>query len=98
MTKLNEMAKAYEHKKMKNIADLERIPIDVEINNKTLKDKDGKEFKVNFINFNGEEYRVPNIVLEELKGILSKLPDTKAIQVLKSGSEKNTKYQVLPML
>jgi hypothetical protein len=96
MTKLNEMAKAYVPQTTHNISEIQKIPVDIDVNPETYLDQEGKEFKVNVAIYNGEKYRVPNSVLEGLKGILAKLPDTKFVTVLKSGTGMNTRYQVIP--
>jgi hypothetical protein len=98
MTKLNEMAKAYVPPTTKNISEVQRVPIDVEITQEEHTDSEGKTFKVNVVIIEGDKYRVPNSVLEGIKGILGKLPETKAIQVLKSGTGMNTRYQVIPVI
>ena len=96
MTKLNEMAKAYVPQTTHNISEIQKVPVDIDVTEETYTDAEGKEFKVNVAIFNGDKYRVPNSVLEGLKGILAKLPDTKFVTVLKSGTGMNTRYQVIP--
>jgi hypothetical protein len=96
MTKLNEMAKAYVPQTTHNISEIQKIPVDIDVVTEPFTDQEGKEFKVNVATYNGERYRVPNSVLEGLKGILAKLPDTKFVTVLKSGTGMNTRYQVIP--
>lgn len=98
MAKLIEMAKAYMPPTTKNIAELQRVPIDLEVTQETRTDDEGKQFTQNITIVNGERYRIPNSVLEGIKGILGKLPETKAVQVLKAGTGMNTRYQVIPVL
>jgi len=43
---------------------------------------------------NGQEYRVPNTVLEEIQKILKLKPETKFVKVSKKGSGLNTTYSV----
>ena len=96
MAKLNEMAKAYVPQTTHNISEIQKIPVDIDVNEETYTDSEGKEFKVNVAIYNGEKYRIPNSVLEGLKGLLTKLPETKFFTVLKSGTGMNTRYQVIP--
>jgi len=101
MAKLGEEAKAYEPPKTKNIADLEVVRVDAEMEEKefTKKDEEGKEetFTVNVIVVNNEEYRVPNSVLKSLKAILEKKPELKTFQVAKTGEGFKTEYTVIPL-
>lgn len=98
MAKLNEEAMAYEPPKTKNIADLELVLVaEVEVEERTGNDKEGKEFSYKVIVIEGEEYRVPNSVLKALKTILGTRPDLKAIKVTKTGEGLNTDYTVIPL-
>ena len=99
-TKMNikEASIAYEPKgKTLNIAELEKIPINLELQEETHTDKKGKAFSIKVFEYNGNKYRLPATVLEGLKAILSKLPDTKFFSVLKQGQGMNTSYQVIPV-
>ena len=98
MTKLNEEAQAYEPPQTKNIADLELVLIaDVEVEDRSGTDNDGKKFSYKVIIVKGEEYRVPNSVLKSLKAILEEKPDLKAIKVTKTGEGLKTVYTVIPL-
>ena len=97
MATLKEEAQAYEPQQTKNIADLEVVNID-EVNvleSEEKKDKDGKPFRYKYFVKDGEKYRVPSSVLEEIQSILEVKPKTKFIKVTKSGSGLNTKYKVI---
>ena len=96
MANLKEVAQAYEPQQTKNIAELEFVSVDLELTQSTHKNSDGEEFTVKTITVDGEKYRVPNSVLEQLKNILGRFPDTKFFCVTKSGNGMSTKYQVLP--
>lgn len=96
MTTIRESAMAYEPPQVKNIAELEYVSADIELVEEVHKDKENKEFKVNVTTINGDKYRVPNSVLEGLKVILKKFPDTKYFCVDKSGEGMSTRYAVLP--
>lgn len=98
MATIKDMAQAYESKQTKNIADLEVVSTDIEINGKNATDNEGKEFHYYYISVNNEEYRVPNSVLKSLKAILKKKPDLAKFAVSKEGVGFNTEYTVIPML
>lgn len=97
MTNLRETAKAYEPQKTKNIADLEAVSLDVEIQERKAKDKDGKEFSFHVALVVGEEYRVPSSVLNDIKSIIQAKPSLKTVKVIKKGSGMNTTYTVIPL-
>ena len=100
MTKsIKEAAEKYEPKRMRNIADLEVVRTDVEIEeNEQREDSDGKTYTISYLIFEGEEYRVPATVLEQLKKILEEKPGLKAFKVSKTGEGKlGTRYQVLTL-
>jgi hypothetical protein len=96
-----EAAEEYEHKKTANIADLDKFDISEPIEERTGKDNDGKEFKYNVLIRDGEDYRVPNTVLETVKGILvaNEKHDKKVstFSVEKTGEGMGTKYQVISL-
>ena len=97
MTSLKDFAKTYESKKQKNIADLETVNADAEIKKETRKDQDNVEYKVMFIVVNNEEYRVPPIVVGQLRKLIEAKPDLASFKVIKSGTGKATQYQVIPL-
>ena len=97
MANLKETAKAFESKQTKNIADLERVSVNVEIEQRTFKEGTPEEFTVDVALFEGEEYRVPRSVLFSLKEYLSDIPDLKHIKVKKAGEGINTRYTVIPL-
>jgi len=96
MTKLSEMAKAYQPQTTHNISELQQFSVDIDCTVEEYTDQEGKTFKINIAMVNGEKFRVPNSVLEGLKGIMQRLPNTKMVTVLKSGQGMNTRYQVIP--
>ena len=97
MASIKESARNYESKQTKNIAELKSVEVDLALFEGKGKDKDGKEFVYNFIEIHGEEYRVPDQVLKDLKAILDKKPTLKTFSVTKQGSGLNTKYTVIPL-
>ena len=97
MAKLKEAAMTYEPPTTLNIADLESVSIELDIKTETHKKKEtDEEFTVNVVEVEGKKYRVPASVLEGMKAILTRLPETKRVAVLKSGSGMGTTYQVIP--
>lgn len=92
---LKEEAQAYEHKQTKNIADLEVVPVDVPVFEETGIDSEGKEFSYKYILWEGDKYRVPNSVLDELKTMLKEDPSIDNVKVIKDGQGLNTRYKVV---
>jgi len=97
MATLGEEAKVFEPKQTKNIADLQEVPIDLELKTGAGIDGSGKEFSYKYIEIEGVEYRVPSKVIGDIKAILQKKPTLKRIAVTKKGSGLNTQYTVIPI-
>lgn len=91
---LREESVAYEPKKTLNIADLDRVNLSWNMEDRIGTDSEGKEFEYKVLIVNGIEYRVPNSVLEEIKKMLDLKPDLRFVKVEKSGSGLGTKYSV----
>ena len=96
MGSIKEQAQAYMPPQTKNIAELEYVDINTDMVVEEHTNSKGEDFTVNVATIEGNKYRVPNSVLEALKGIIEKFPDTKYFCVSKSGTGMSTKYQVLP--
>lgn len=97
MGNLRETSKAYEPKKTKNIADLEAVSLDVQINKTSGVDQEGKTFEFHVANIAGEDYRVPSSVLEAIQTLLESKPEVKTIKVVKKGTGMNTSYSVIEL-
>jgi len=97
MANLKETAQAYEPKKTLNIADLERVPIDVPMSKVSGTNQEGKDFEYYVAEFEGSKYRVPVTVIEAIKTIMEEKPDLKTIRVKKKGSGMGTEYTVVPL-
>jgi len=95
MGTLREEAKAYEPQQTLNIADLDKIPIDLELFDGEGKDKDGEIFTYKYAKIEGKEYRVAGSILGGIKAILAKIPNLKFVSVIKQGSGMNTRYTVI---
>lgn len=99
MTNIGEEAQAYEPPQTKNIADLDVVPRDANIEERTFtveKDGEKKEVTIKVIIVNGEEYRVPAIVLKQLKEHIAENPGIQSFKVSKTGTGFNTTYTVIP--
>jgi len=100
MATLKEFAQGYTPTaQMKNIADLESFDINVEIQTEEKQNKEGENYKVNYIIINDEQYRVPGVVIRDLKSLMEKIGSDKIqkVSVIKTGSGMDTRYQVLPL-
>jgi hypothetical protein len=94
MGTLKQEATDYEPPLTLNIADLDKVPVDIMLQETEKNDAEGKPFKYKYAVLNGREYRVPNSVLEELQTILKLKPTVQFIRVKKSGSGLGTRYKV----
>lgn len=94
MASIIDSAKAYEPKQTLNIADLSEVDVNLDLQDRTGTDNDGKEFSYQVAVIEGKEYRVPAMVLEKLKEALKIRPDIKKIKVNRSGSGLNTRYSI----
>lgn len=94
---LKEEAKAYEPKQIQNIADLEKVPVDIEVVENTFDDSEGKQFSAKIVTVDSIDYRVPVSVLKSLKAILKEKPNTKYIKVIRTGQGMNTTYTTVPL-
>jgi len=97
METIEQYAKSYVGKQIKNVADLDNgfsknDPIFTDIG----VDKDGKEYEYQYIMVNDDKYRIPTSVIVSIKALLEKRPDLDKFDVLKSGTGTDTRYQVIP--
>lgn len=97
MASIKESARVYEPKQTHNIAELKEVSVDFALLEGKGKDKDGNEFAYNYIEVEGEEYRIPGKILGDLKAILAKKPTLKTFSVSRQGQGLNTKYTVIPL-
>jgi len=97
---IKDSAKAYKPQQTKNIADLEKIPVDLEVSSKTFEtvDADGntKIVDYNAVVVNEEEYRLPNSVLRDLKVLIAEDEELQFFKVIKTGEGLKTTYTVIP--
>lgn len=97
MTTLKEAAIGYVPRKAKTIAELPEVSIDVKILEATENKGKEDEYVYNYIDINGERYRVPDSVLKGIQSILKKKPNLSKFAVSKEGTGLNTEYTVIPM-
>ena len=97
MATLRESAKAFKPKTTKSITELKSVNTELDIETKMFTDKDGKEFTIQVIEVEGEEYRVPISVVKQLKEQLSENSGMTKFKVKKTGEGLNTSYTVIPL-
>ena len=102
MTTLGEFARTYEPKKTKNISELDKIPVDLQLIDDEFTGRDfetgeAKIVKQKVVNLNGENYRVPFSVIVDLQAIMKENPKLKYFKVSKKGTGKATKYTVISL-
>ena len=100
---IGNFAKDYKSTATKNIADLPEVSTELEVlddqfETTDLKTKEQKIVKQKIICVNGTNYRVPVSVFQQLKVILEDNPNLKKFKVKKSGTDMDTRYQVIPLL
>ena len=96
MATLKEGAQAYEPPKTLNIAELDKIPIDLELKDGEGKNKKDEVFTYKYVEIEKKEYRVAGSILGGIKALLEKMPNLKFVSVLRQGEGMNTRYQVIP--
>ena len=96
MVTLKESALAYEPPQTLNIADLDKIPVNIEVFDGEGKDKEGEVFTYKCAKIEGKEYRIAGSILGGIKAILTKMPNLQYVSVIKQGVGMNTRYQVIP--
>ncbi|KKN59046.1 hypothetical protein LCGC14_0546010 [marine sediment metagenome] len=97
MGTLKEEAEAYETPKTRNISELERIPVNLQVEEREFTKEDGTTFTVKVVVLNDEDYRVPVSVLKNLKAMVAEKPELKEFKVSKTGEGLKTEYTVIPL-
>lgn len=99
MGSLKDEATAYEPKKTKNIADLESFDLSEPTELKEGEDNEGKKFAYYVLVRDGEEYRIPNGVMETVKNLIAANAkhgkELKTLAVEKTGEGMKSKYSVI---
>ena len=99
MTSLKQTALDYKPQtKTKVISDLQEVSTDLDLQDDSF-EYNGKTVNQKVIVVDGEKYRVPVTVVQQLQVHLKERPELKTFKVLKSGSTKeDTKYTVVPIM
>lgn len=97
MTNIRESAHTYESPETKNITELKKIDVNIELVPKTFKEGTPDEFTVNTFMVGEEEYRCPDSVLKQLKEQLANKPDLEFFKVTKTGAGMQTSYTVITL-
>lgn len=97
MAKLKDEASKYEAPKTKNIADLEAVSLEMNVEDREGVNKKGETFKTKVVVVDGEDHRIPGIVLDTIKSIMEEKPNLKTIKVKKKGEGLSTTYTVIEL-
>ena len=92
MVNLKETAEKYEAPKLKNVADLNAISVEMEVQEETE-----CEFPYKYVMADGQRYKVSNSVLADMKEILRASLNIKSFKVIKKGEGMKTNYTVIPL-
>jgi len=103
MATIGEAADEYQAStKTMNIADLDRVSIDLQIVEDSFEFTKGDETKTvtqEVIVIEDVKYRIPVTVKQQLKVLMEDNPKLKFFKVKKSGTTKDdTRYQVIPLI
>lgn len=102
IAKLKEEAEAYQPQQTHNIAELEKVSVDLDVSDDEFETQDEqgntKIVKQKIVMIEGVKYRIPNSVLNQLKVLLEDNPHLKNFKVKKTGQGLNTDYTVIPMM
>ncbi len=97
MATLKDEAQNFIPSKAKNVSELGEISVDAEIKSFEGTDETGKSYKYKYLEINGEKYRIPNMVIGQVKDIIEANPITKRFKVKKTGEGKATRYTVIQL-
>lgn len=97
MPSIKESAENYVPAPSLTIADLEAVSVQQEIVRKTYKEGTGDEYTNNVIIQESKDYRVPDVVLKDLKVMIKEKPEMKTFKVNKEGVGLKTSYTIIPL-
>lgn len=98
MASIKDMAKAYEPQQTKNIADLEKVSVTIEVFEETRKEGTSEQYTILVTEIAGEKYRVPKTVVRDLKVQIEANPALEFFRVRKQGTgREGTQYTVIPL-
>jgi len=103
MVKIAEFAKTYVSSSTKNISELKEVSVEMDLQDDKFEftDKEGniKIVEQKVIEVDGEKYRVPISVIQQLQVMIEDNPNLKKFKVKKTGEGKdNTRYTVIPLV
>jgi len=91
---LKEKVANLQNETTKNIADLQAVPVNIEVETFQGEREDGTKFQYDYIELEGVRYRFPFQAQQQLKGLLEEKPELKYFKVRKQGEGLKTSYQV----
>ena len=95
MVTIKEAAKQYVKTEFKNISDLKKVSVNIDIQDKESTNNEGKTFTYKYFMDGNDEIRVPYQVLGQLKAQLKADPNLEFFRVMKEGAGKKTTYTVI---
>lgn len=97
MKSLKEEAQNYEPKKTRNVSELPYLEVDAVIYEGEGIDENGKEFTYKYLKVDGEEYRVPQSVISQIKDLLDENDKLTKFKIIRKGTGRtDTRYTVVP--
>ena len=97
MSSIKEAAELYVAPQTLNIADLEKVDVNMETAVRTFKEGTDDEFSVTVAIVDDVDYRIPPSVLGTIKEILVEKPALEFFKVTKKGEGMKTNYTVIPL-
>ena len=97
MANLKDTAKEYVAPETKVISELIKVSVNLELFNKVIHEGEADEFNYDYIMVDDVEYRVPKVVIKQLKAQLEANPSLKFFSVAKVGEGMKTVYTVIPL-
>jgi hypothetical protein len=97
MANIRDSAKAFVPKTTKNVADLDAVNLEWSVEDRKGKNEEGKEFDYKVVVKDGEDYRIPASVLNQIKTIVECKPNQKTVRVIKKGTGMNTEYTTIQL-
>jgi len=94
---IRDTAKEFVSTTTKNIADLNKVSVDLDLQEESFMGAEGKEVRIKVVVVEGTKYRVPMSVVRDLKAILEVKPKLKEFKVLKQGTGMDTTYITMPL-
>jgi len=94
---LKEAATKFVAKTISNVAVLDRVPINAEIELKTFKEGTKEEYESYIATIEGNEFYIAMSVMGQIQEFIADMPGLKAVRVKKNGEGLNTRYVVIPL-